>query len=86
MRRDSSDLGTPSAPPIFEIASEEKGFEVDTESRECSGNENWTCPPREEVRYGECAEGVADVGTSSLKAFELDDRYGSIGLSSLLGF
>ena len=76
MRRESSDLGTPSAPPIFKIASDEKGFEVESESRECNGSENWTCPPREEVGYGESVEHLEDVGTtSSLKASELDDRY-----------
>ncbi|XP_004305865.1 PREDICTED: uncharacterized protein LOC101301517 [Fragaria vesca subsp. vesca] len=75
MRRESSDLGTPSAPPIFKIASDEKGFEVESESRECNGSGNWTCPPREEVGYGESVEHLADVGTtSSLKASELDDR------------
>ncbi|PRQ52410.1 hypothetical protein RchiOBHm_Chr2g0155201 [Rosa chinensis] len=73
MVRDSSDLGTPSAPPIFEIASDEKGFEVESESREC-GSENWTCPLREEVGHGESVEGLADVCTSTLKASELDDR------------
>lgn len=84
MVRDFSDLGTPSAPPIFEVPCDEKGFEVESELRESNGNENWTCPSMEAVGHGESVEGLADVGTSSMKPSELDERYCKMGIIDFL--
>lgn len=82
MLRDSADLGTPSAPPIFEIARDEKGFEVESQGQEAcqgltesNGAENWTCPSRGSMGFDGSVDALADLDTSSFKASELGDRY-----------
>ncbi|KAI5339991.1 hypothetical protein L3X38_019265 [Prunus dulcis] len=81
MLRDSADLGTPSAPPIFEIARDEKGFEVESQGQEAcqrltesNGAENWTCPSRGSMGFDGSVDALADLDTGSFKASELGDR------------
>ncbi|KAB2613417.1 hypothetical protein D8674_035733 [Pyrus ussuriensis x Pyrus communis] len=80
--RDSADLGTPSAPPIFEIGRDGAGIddeiqggqEVSEGVRESNAAENSTCPSRGSMGFDGSVEGLADLDTSSFKASELGER------------
>ncbi|KAM1358883.1 hypothetical protein ACFX15_045092 [Malus domestica] len=82
VHRDSADLGTPSAPPIFEIGRDEAGIddeiqggqEISEGVRESNAAENSTCPSRGSMGFDGSVEGLADLDTSSFKASELGER------------
>ncbi|KAL6330362.1 hypothetical protein AAG906_040290 [Vitis piasezkii] len=70
MVKDLGDLGTPSAPPIMDIASEGKVFSV--EKIEQSGN--GACRPKESDVFCRRKEGLSDGRTQFPKNSELGER------------
>ncbi|KAF4360031.1 uncharacterized protein LOC115699041 isoform X1 [Cannabis sativa] len=85
MLRDSVDLGTPSAPPIFYGPSDDgrNSTEVDNQQEmgapevfvsENDQSDNGTCPSRESVGFDANKEGYEHLKSDSLRTAELGER------------
>ncbi|KAL6312071.1 hypothetical protein AAG906_027278 [Vitis piasezkii] len=81
MVKDLGDLGTPSAPPIMDIASEEKVFSVESKeerasrfSLEIEQSGNGACRPKESDVFCRRKEGLSDGRTQFPKNSELGER------------
>lgn len=82
MVKDLGDLGTPSAPPIMDIASEGKVFSVESReerasrfSLEIEQSGNGACRPKESDVFCRRKEGLSDGRTQFPKTSELGERY-----------
>ncbi|KAB2610758.1 hypothetical protein D8674_018790 [Pyrus ussuriensis x Pyrus communis] len=69
IRDSAADLGTPSAPPIFEIGRDNSGNEDEFKEAE-----NWTCPSRGSMGFDGSVESLADLDSGSFKASQLGER------------
>ncbi|KAB2610761.1 hypothetical protein D8674_018793 [Pyrus ussuriensis x Pyrus communis] len=82
LRDSAADLGTPSAPPIFEIGRDNSGNEDEIQGgqeaseglRESNAAENWTCPSRGSMGFDGSVESLADLDSGSFKASQLGER------------
>lgn len=76
MVRDSADLGTPSAPPIFDVPSDDGRSSTEVENQEeHDQSDNRTCPSRESVGFDEIKEEFGNFTSDSLRTAELGERY-----------
>ena len=80
--RDSADLGTPSAPPIFDVPSDGRSTEVEDQQQQASDvfadddqYENVTCLSRESAGYEPMREGFGNWKSDSVRTAELGERY-----------
>lgn len=88
MVRDSVDLGTPSAPPIFDVPIDDGRSSPEVENQEQVGgapgvfisendqSDNGTCPSRESVGYDVIKEGCGNFKSDSLRTADFGERYG----------
>ncbi|KAL5581652.1 hypothetical protein UlMin_014094 [Ulmus minor] len=79
--RDSTDLGTPSAPPIFDVQSDERGIEVENPHQDASEfmpendqSDNGTFPSRESEGFEVGKEWSANWKSDSIKTSEIDQK------------
>ncbi|XP_062107072.1 uncharacterized protein LOC133818305 isoform X3 [Humulus lupulus] len=85
MLRDSVDLGTPSAPPIFYGPSDDGRYSTEVDNQEEMGtpevlvsendqSDNGTCPSRESVGFDANKEGYGNFKSDSQRTAELGER------------
>lgn len=92
MLRDSADLGTPSAPPIFDVPSDGRSNEAEDHHQglpevftENDQSDNGTCPSRESVGFDAVKEGLGNWKLHSSQTAEFGERY-LLGMELLLPF